>query len=376
MRRQFLKGIAAGLVAAAAGGIAPAALAQEDAAAFYDGKAIKWIVPYKPGGGYDEYSRLLAPYMEKYTGARVDIVNMPGSGGMKGANEIFKSPADGLTVGIINGSAMITNELAEIEGATYKVADYNFLGRVTADLRVFVVGSDSGLESFEDVLDADHTLLVGATGLGGSTYVDAVITGEVFDIPQKVVHGFNSSGDIRQAMLRGDIQGMWGSLGSALSGAEAGDHKIVLQSAKGGSKALPDVPSIYDYADRTDDPERTTKILESWDALSAVGRPVAAPPGVPEDRVAFLRDAFEKAMNDPEFLAAAEKAERELVDFASGEEMDRIAKRRDRSRARCPQALRLGDPRRDLNAAAHAPGSRHAPAGRGTCAHDRKGKRR
>ena len=59
------------------------------------------VVPYDPGGGYDEYSRILAPYLEKYTGARVDIVNMPGSGGMRGAVEIFNSPSDGTYIGII-----------------------------------------------------------------------------------------------------------------------------------------------------------------------------------------------------------------------------------------------------------------------------------
>ncbi len=52
-------------------------------------------------------------------------------------------------------------------------------------------------------------------------------------------------------------------------------------------------------------PPGRSKILEAWDALSAVGRPVAAPPGVPEDRLAFLRDAFDKSMNDPEFVSDA-----------------------------------------------------------------------
>ena len=102
MRRLFLKGLAATLATTTTLGGAGIAAAQE-AAEFYKDEAIRWIVPYKPGGGYDEYTRVLAPYFEKYSGARVDVVNLPGSGGMKGAVEIFNSPADGLTVGIING---------------------------------------------------------------------------------------------------------------------------------------------------------------------------------------------------------------------------------------------------------------------------------
>ncbi len=323
MKKTIARSLAAMVATAVLGisGVAQAESPQE----FYSGKSIKWIVPYKPGGGYDDYSRLIAPYMEKYTGARVDILNMPGSGGMKGAVEIFNSPADGLSIGIINGSAMITNELAGIKGADYKVGDYNFIGRIVADQRVFVVGAKSGIESFADLMGSGKTVVVGATGLGGSTYVDAVIVGDVFKIDQKVVHGFNSSSDIRTAMLRGDVHGMWGSLGSARKGVNSGDHKIILHSERDGAGMLEGIPSVYNVAEKADDAARRIKILESWEGLSAVGRPVAAPPGVPEDRVAFLRDAFSKAMNDPEFVAKAESSKRDLA-YASGEATARIAK--------------------------------------------------
>ena len=323
MRRTFLKTVAAaaGLAALGLGSTASA----QSAAEFYKDNVIKWIVPYDPGGGYDEYSRILAPYLEKYTGARVDIVNMPGSGGMKGAVEIFNSPNDGTYIGIINGSAMVTNQLAGIEGADYRVSQYEYLGRIVADKRVMVASALSGIESFEDLTNNGRPEIIGATGLGGSTYVDAVITGDVLGIDQRVVHGFDRSGDIRTAMLRGDVQTMWGSLGSALKGIESGDHKVILHGEKNPTGVLEGIPSIYDIAAQQDDSERKIKILESWEALSAVGRPVAAPPGIPADRLAFLREAFEKAMNDPEFVASSEEADRELS-FASGEEMAGIAK--------------------------------------------------
>ena len=324
MRRTFLKGALAALVAGST--LSFAGLAQaEEAAEFYKGNVIKWIVPYKPGGGYDEYSRAIAPFMEKYTGARVDIVNQPGAGGMKGANEIFKSPADGLTVGIINGSAMVTNQLSEIEGAVYKVGEYSYLGRMVADLRVLVVGSNTPYNSFKDLQDSATDVVVGATGLGGSTYVDAVITGPALGVKQKIVHGFDNSGDVRQAMLRGDIAGMWGSLGSAIQGVEDGDHKIVAQSDPERSPLLPDVPSVFEFIDARPDAAEVHQIMDAWDALNAVGRPVAAPPGVPEDRLAFLRAAFEQSMNDPEFIKTMTDAGRELS-YVGGEKMGKIAR--------------------------------------------------
>ncbi len=324
MRRTFLKSAAAMALAALTLGQAGVALAQ-DAAEFYKGKAIKFIVPYDPGGGYDEYARMIAPYLEKYTGARVDIVNMPGSGGMKGAVEIFNSPADGLNIGILNGSALVTNQLAEIEGANYKVGQYDYLGRMVADQRVLVASKESGITDYESFKNHGKPVIVGATGLGGSTYVDAVISGEVFDFDQKVVHGFDRSGDIRTAMLRGDVDAMWGSLGSALEGMESGDHVVILTDQRDPKGALEGARTIWQVADQLDDKERALEILNAWDALSAVGRPVAAPPGVPEDRLAFLRDAFDQAMHDPEFVAGAEESKRDLS-YASGDEMAKIAK--------------------------------------------------
>lgn len=324
MRRTFLKGLMAAAVAGpilAMAGVAHA----EDAAAYYKGKVIRWIVPYKPGGGYDAYTRAIAPYMEKYTGARVDIVNMPGSGGMKGANEIYNSPADGLNIGIINGSAMVTNELSGIKGAKYKVGGYGYLGRLVADLRVLVVGTNTPYKSFADVQNSKAPVLLGATGLGGSTYVDAVITGEAFGLNQKVIHGFNNSSDVRQAMLRGDIQGMWGSLGSAQQGVADGEHIIVVQSGKKRSALLPDVPTIFELAAKLPNAAEELPLLNAWDALNAVGRPVAGPPGIPADRLAFLRDAFDKSVHDPDFVKKMTASKRQLS-YASGPEIEQIAK--------------------------------------------------
>ena len=106
--------------------------AQEDAGsealepeAFYDGRNIRWIIPYSPGGGYDEYARLLSPYLEKYTGARIDILNLPGAGGMRGANDLYTSPKNGLTIGLINGSALVVNELAGMRGAEYEIDGFD-----------------------------------------------------------------------------------------------------------------------------------------------------------------------------------------------------------------------------------------------------------
>lgn len=314
--------LAASLVAIASLLIGGGAFAQ-DARSFYEGKSIKWIVPYKPGGGYDEYSRMLAPFVSKYTGARVDIVNMPGSGGMRGSAEIFKAPADGLTVGIVPGSALVMNEIAGQKGAAYKIAEFTYIGRISTEQRVMVVGAESGITNFEEFADGKKTIVVGAAGLGGNAYVDAVIAAHVFGLDQKLIHGFNNSPDIRLALLRGDIDAWWGSLAEALKGVSDKELTIVLHAEKNPDPELENIPSVYDAIAGSEDEAAKVKVLDAWKALSVVGRPVVGPPGIPEDRAAFLQDAFRKAMSDPELVETTQAAGRQ-ISYASSDEMIEI----------------------------------------------------
>lgn len=294
------------------------------AEAFYDGNTINWIVPYSPGGGYDEYSRLIIPYFEKYTGASVRLQNNPGAGGMRGANDIYRSPKNGLTVGIVNGSALVTNQLAGIEGAIYQFENFGFLGRMVADQRVLAISTRGQFDTIQEMLEADSTFKIGATGLGGSTYVDALVAGELFDLDQNIIHGFDSSSVIRQAMLRRDIVGMWGSYGSAISDVEDGVQQIVLQSGQERNPAIPDAPTVLELAEQQQLGSDKMAVLRAWQGLNDVGRPVVTPPGVPADRLAFLQRAFEQAITDPEFVAEAEGAGREIA-FVDGEQMAQIA---------------------------------------------------
>lgn len=292
-------------------------------AAYYDGRNIRWIIPYSPGGGYDEYARLVSPYLEKYTGARVDIVNLPGAGGMRGANDLFNAPKNGLTIGLINGSALVVNEIAGMRGADYRIGEFDYLGRIVADKRVFVVSLDSGLNTIGELFEVNDKAKIGATGLGGSTYLDAVIINEAFDRQLNIVHGFDSSSVVRQAMLRGNIVGTWGSWGSAIEAVDAGQHKVLLQSGRQRLQELPDVPTAFEIATETNSSERAQAILAAWEILHEVGRPLAAPPGTQPERLQFLREAFSSAMQDPGLQEIATRTNRPL-DYASAEEIQRI----------------------------------------------------
>jgi tripartite-type tricarboxylate transporter receptor subunit TctC len=297
--------------------------AEDSAASFFDGAVIKLIVSNHPGGGYDGYARLIAPYLEKYTGARVRVRNLPGAGGIRGVSELFRSPPDGLTIGLINGSSMVTNEIAEISVEDYAIGDLSLLGRVVRDIRVLTVSDQKKYPGFTDLLNAKTTIRVAATGLGGSTYVDAVVSRDVFNLNMNIVHGFESSSAMRQAMIRGKIDASWTSWGSAREIVHSGQLKAVLQGGRTRAASLSDVPTVFEFMDETADPFLTQEILAAWEALNDVGRAVVAPPGIQTDKLVFLREAFRQAMHDQQFLNDAARSGR-LISYASGKEMEDI----------------------------------------------------
>jgi tripartite-type tricarboxylate transporter receptor subunit TctC len=242
---------------------------------------------------------------------------------MRGVNELFHARNDGLTIGMMNGSALVTNEIAGMRGADYKIGEFAYLGRVVADARVFVIALASGYGSFEEIWQLGQAVKIGATGLGGSTYVDAVIANEALQMDLNIIHGFDSSSVVRQAMLRGNIVGTWGSLGSAIDSVAQGRDKVVLQSGRERSPDLSDVPTVFEMAEKLDNPERAIAILKAWEALQAVGRPVAVPPGTDADRVQFLSAALDKALHDPELVDTAKRFNRP-IHYATAEEMRQI----------------------------------------------------
>jgi len=291
------------------------------AAKFYKGKNLALIVPNKPGGGYDEYCRLMAPYLAKYTGANVIVKNEPGAGGLMCVNNVYESRPDGLKINIQNTMASVTNQLVELDGVRYDLLKYNWLGRVTTDRRVLAMRKNAPVKTFEELMNSPTVIKLGATGVGGSTYVDAVITKEALNLPVEIVFGYDSSPEVDLGLLRGEIDGTYGSYASRLSMVGAGEQFLVLQSGKKRASYLPEIPNWFEFA-KTD---RAKKLLSALNGLHETGRTLSTTPGIPPERLAFLRQAFEKTMQDPDFLKDAEKAKRDL-DFLSGDEVLELLK--------------------------------------------------
>ena len=239
--KRAVQTVALALALAAPG---PVALAQtpED---FFAGKTIRWIIPYRPGGGFDAYSRLIAPYFEACTGASVDLVNMPGAGSLKGTVEVYRAPADGLHLGLLNGGTMIVNDIKDGAASRAPINAFSIIGRVSSEETVLMANNQSGLTSFQQMVDAEDPVIFGATS-GGSSYADALIPAQIFGFNGKIVSGFDSSSQIALALLRGDVEAQWSSYSTMAKAIRDGIGIAVLRTGTGPAEFLDGVPSVRD----------------------------------------------------------------------------------------------------------------------------------
>jgi len=286
----------------------------DDPAAYYKGKTINFIVPYNPGGGYDTYSRMLAPYFEKYTGATVVVRNVPGAGGLVGTNQVWETKDD-LTVSITNNIGLISAVLAQAEGIKFDLKKFTWLGRIVADAKALTVNKDFPINDGKDLKNLGRPFKMGATGKGSSNFLDAVVMQEVTGLPMDIVTGYESSSEIDLSITRGEVDGTCGSYSSRIPAVNSGDQKMLLLL----SGKIPDQAKYTALKDLAVNDE-ALKIYKAYEGMQSSGRAVIAPPGVSEARAKFLSDAFKKAMQDSEAIAQFKKGKRE-IDYATGDEV-------------------------------------------------------
>jgi tripartite-type tricarboxylate transporter receptor subunit TctC len=275
---------------------AGAASAQEGAE-FFNGKTVNYIVATDPGGGYDTNGRLVAEFMQKHLpGSTFVVQNMPGAGHLIGANYIYASEPDGLTFGTFN-TGLIYSQLAEKEGIKFDLSKMSWIGKVASDPRVIVVSKQSGIESYDQLKSLKEPIKFAAAGVGSASTIESTMLINTLDLPIQVITGYNGDED-QLAMRRGEVQGIVGSRSTFQQFVDEGHGKFIAQI--GGSET--DIPQLSSMVD-SEEGKRAIALVESQ---SNISRLTAGPAGIPEDRLAALREAYRAATSDPEFLKKAE----------------------------------------------------------------------
>jgi tripartite-type tricarboxylate transporter receptor subunit TctC len=295
-----------------------AALAQEaassDIADFYRGKQMRIIIRSAPGGGFDLYSRLLARFIVKHIPGNPMMVgqNMPAGGGIAAISYVGEvGPQDGTVLTMIGQSLPLDQVLGYTPSFRQDLRTFHWIGNLSDSNLLTYTWRARGIKSMEDAYSRE--VLLGAAGAGDvSSWIPALYN-KVLGTRFKIINGYPGGAAVKIAMERGEIDGFGANpLASLMSITPQYIHDnliaVLVQIGLRKEKELPDVPLLTELA-RTGEQR---EVLEFLTKAMSVGRPIGVGPGVPKDRVAALRKAFDATLTDPEFIAEAQKSRMDI----------------------------------------------------------------
>ena len=293
------------------------------AADFYQGKVIRIVVGFSPGGAFDAYSRSLSRHMRKYLpgSPTITVENMPGAGSLIAANYLYKAAnADGLTIGNFIGSVLMGQVLGQ-KGIEFDARRFEYVGAPARYYPVCLFSKASGITSVDNWLASKTPVKMGGIGQGTSGDNTIKILQATIGLPIQLVSGYKGMAEIRLATEAGEVAGTCvGPRTVWQQTLEKGEVTPVLQVTPSPAPDFPKVPLAIDLAKS----EEARKLIEvGVHNDSAIALTYALPPGTPKELVATLRRAFGATMKDGEFVAELKKARLD-VDPVAGQEVERI----------------------------------------------------
>jgi tripartite-type tricarboxylate transporter receptor subunit TctC len=313
-----------GLIAFGAAATAMPVAAKADAVTdFFSGRQITWIVSYGPGGSYGLYAQLAARHIGRHLPGNPSVIVqfMPGAGGISATNHLYTAaPKDGSTIATVTKDLALEQALRPKE-SRYDARRFSWVGSFAEYIAVFAVWNASGIKSIEDAKRREVILATSGRGHQGSQL--AVLLNEFAGTKFKLVTGYRGAADMNLAMERGEAHtriSSWSGFKSQ-QGAWLKEGKASI-IAQGGERRQPDLQNVPLFSELVTNPEGR-KLLAIVESGAVVGWPALMPPGVPADRLAAWRKAFDATMKDPAFVAEVTKARLE-VEPKSGAELARV----------------------------------------------------
>jgi len=273
-------------------------------AEFYRDKQVKFVVSSSVGGGFDTVTRLIARHVQKHMAGRPSFVvqNMPGAGGVRAGNFLATvAPRDGTTIALFQNTVPF-EPLYGNRQALFDATKLAWLGSPSQEFAVFAIWHTVPVDRIEDA--RTHELVIGAPGSSSSPAFFGRVFQAVFDIRIKIIAGYPGAAEVLLGTERrendGNSSAYWSSL-KAIRPEWIAEKKLkfLLQYGAYPHPELKGVPYALDLI--ADGAKR--ELMAVAQAPLALGRPIAAPPDVPADRVAALRAALADTFRDPDYLA-------------------------------------------------------------------------
>lgn len=310
-KRTFLMLMTGSIVATF---ICQAVFVSSAASASFPSKNIVWIVPFSPGGGFDTYSRAIARVMPKYLPNQVNVVikNVTGAGGRRGSASLYRSKPDGYTIGILNIQGLVAADYFIKKAKEFELKKFVYLATIVTSHSGIFVPTNSPYKTLKD-LQAAEKVRFAISGVGSSSWINAVFIKEILKVPVHIVSGYAGSSQFVVAAIKGEADAVSsGDVTTEMRYIRAGEVRPILVFTLTPSQFLPDVPHVggtpYEVIAR----------------ITPLDRVVVAPPGMPADLVKILEKALLNSLKDKEFVAWAHKAHRPLGPRGAAETRDAI----------------------------------------------------
>ena len=293
--------------------LAATAAVADPVADFYRGKQIRFVIRAAPGGNYDLYMRLLAHYMVRYLPGTPEAipVNMPGGGGLTALNyTINVAPHDGTVLTMVTSTAPMDQVLGNIKASNIDLRSLQWIGNMSDENYFMVTSRESGIRTLEDAKKGDVRLA--AAGAGDTQQTLIAICNSLLGTRFKSILGYRTGAEINLAVERREADGRSTTNLPALYATRpdgAAAFHALLQAGLEKSSDFPDVPLLRDLSHNPDQ----KVVFDFFSRAVSPGRPVATNSQVPADRVAALRQAFDRALKDPQLL---EEAKRQKLDIS------------------------------------------------------------
>jgi len=300
---------------------------------FYQGKSIRLVMGTSAGGAQDLWGRFMAQHLGKHILGSPEIIvqNMPGAGSKIAANHLYNlAKPDGLTLAMFNPSLYIEQLIGQKE-VKFDWNKFAWIGSPEPINQVLFVRADTPYKTLEDIRKASEPPRCAATGRGTAGHFYPLLIGEALGTKINMVVGYGGGADMDLAIEKGEIHCRAGTASAFVvreptrTWYKNGFVRPLVQSGLTRYAKLSEVPTLYELMETHKTPEATRRVAKVMLSSGDLGRPIAAAPGLPADRLKILRDGFNKMITDAEFLADAKKRGLELIPM-SGEELEKIGK--------------------------------------------------
>jgi tripartite-type tricarboxylate transporter receptor subunit TctC len=301
----------------------PSAAAQS-AAEFYKNRPISVLIGGGVGGGYDLYVRTFLRYAGKHIPGNPTFIakNVPAASGIVAANTLFSSAEkDGSVIGAFTNSAPM-DPLFGNTAARYDPRKFNWLGSLGKLQNVCSIWHTSSIRSIAQARERE--VIVAAAGPATNSAIMPRVLNALLGTRFKVITGYDAGLGVNMAVERGEAEGICGLSWPTIKASRPNwiTDKLISVIVQIGFDKLADLPDVPSAQELVTDSEKR-KVLELILLRQEPGRPLAAPPDVPADRLALLRAGFEQTMTDPDYLAEAAKSQME-IDPLSAAQIDAL----------------------------------------------------